>query len=134
MKGIILAGGSGTRLHPTTSVISKQLLSVYDKPMIYYPLSILLLAQIKEIMIISTKESIPAFKALFSDGSDLGIKIEYAVQDSPNGIAEAFIIAEDFIKDSPVALILGDNIFYGQGIVNSLIDATKIKSGAIIFG
>ncbi len=134
MKGIILAGGSGTRLHPTTSVISKQLLSVYDKPMIYYPLSILLLAQIKEIMIISTKESIPAFKALFSDGSDLGIKIEYAVQDNPNGIAEAFIIAEDFIKDSPVALILGDNIFYGQGIVDSLLDATKIKSGSIIFG
>ena len=134
MKGIILAGGSGTRLHPTTSVVSKQLLSVYDKPMIYYPLSILMLAQIKEILIISTEESVPAFKKLLSDGSDLGIKIEYAVQKHPNGIAEAFIIAEDFIKNSPVALILGDNIFYGQGIVNSLIESTKLKVGSIIFG
>lgn len=134
MKGIILAGGSGTRLHPATYVISKQLLPVYDKPMIYYPLSILMLSGIKEILIISTEQSIPAFTSLLADGNHLGIKIEYAVQDNPNGIAEAFIIGEDFIGDSSVSLILGDNIFYGQGLVKQLTQASTLKFGAKIFG
>ncbi len=134
MKGIILAGGSGTRLHPSTLVISKQLLPVYDKPMIYYPLSILMLAGIREVLIITTKESLDLYKALLGDGSHIGIKIEYIIQEHPNGLAEAFILGEDFIGDDSVCLILGDNIFYGEGISDKLQEASKIDIGAKIFG
>jgi glucose-1-phosphate thymidylyltransferase len=137
MKGIILAGGSGTRLHPLTISISKQLLAVYDKPMIYYPLSVLMLAEIKDILIISTPRDLTSFKNLFGDGSQLGIKISYEVQDSPDGLAQAFIIGEEFIGDDDVCLILGDNIFYGSEFKNLLDEAiadVKVNQNAIIFG
>ena len=127
-KGILLAGGSGTRLHPTTIAVSKQLLPVYNKPMVYYPLSVLMLAGINEILLISTPHDINNYKRLLGDGSAFGIKVDYAVQDNPNGLAEAFIIGEDFIGDANVSLILGDNIFYGQGF------SDKLKSFNSIIG
>ena len=133
-KGIVLAGGSGTRLHPITKGVSKQLLPVYDKPMIYYPISILMLAGLREILVISTPADMESYQGLLGDGSDFGIKIEYAVQPSPDGLAQAFLIGEVFIGDSNVALVLGDNIFYGQNFTEKLISATSKDNGATIFG
>jgi glucose-1-phosphate thymidylyltransferase len=133
-KGIVLAGGSGTRLHPITKGVSKQLLPVYDKPMIYYPISVLMLAGIREILIISTPSDISGYERLLGDGTDFGLMIEYAVQPSPDGLAQAFIIAEEFIGNSNVALVLGDNIFYGQHFSDNLNVATAERSGATVFG
>ncbi|MCA1676845.1 MAG: glucose-1-phosphate thymidylyltransferase RfbA, partial [Actinobacteria bacterium] len=134
MKGIVLAGGSGSRLHPITQAVSKQLLPVYDKPMVYYPLSVLMLAGIREILIISTPLDLPLFRRLFGDGNRLGLRLSYAEQAQPNGLAEAFVIGADFIEDGSVALVLGDNIFYGPGFSRTLQHCVASLDGCVLFG
>ncbi len=134
MKGIVLAGGKGTRLYPLTRSTSKQLLPIYDKPMIYYPLSVLLLAGIREILIISTPRDLPAYRELFGDGTKLGLNFCYMAQEKPKGLADAFIVGEDFIGDDEVAMILGDNFFYGQSLTQMVLEGAKLKDGALIFG